>query len=263
MEPNSSSAPFHNSRVRVPTISPTTPSQTHNFFFTQLLFFLSSSPPQHLQPLPPIFDPLYSQHCNDVVPNSNTSHSNSLLADIGSGYFTGGDRLFGQNPNRTGLNFKKRVSFRAYYVGSIIRGTLHLKERSAPVMSQHFDLNGLVTGTLESIAEKNYFEPISILGLSQKSGYQPTFIGKGRLNGSLIGYDGGDSLALDSLRVSSHGFCMFLRYDGLERTWCEDGKFQMLLGFPDSRFVNSVDFHLNLGQPSLLKGNGLRRRIVC
>lgn len=193
-------------------------------------------------------------------------------------------------------------------MGSIIRGTLRLKDRSAPVISLRFDLNGyysdsakklcmvgtgspifagsskflvvlklnypknssvydsLVTGTLECIADKNYFEPISILGLSQKSGYQPTFIGKGRLNGSLIGYDGGESLALDSLSVSSRGFCGLLS-SGLERyeleygsdcwgmncsplggdagyvptffvfhkTRCEDGKFQMLLGFPDSR----------------------------
>ncbi|PRQ28937.1 hypothetical protein RchiOBHm_Chr5g0008391 [Rosa chinensis] len=121
------------------------------------------------------------------------------------------------------------------------------------------------------MVDLNYFELISILGLSRKSGYQPTFIGNGRLNGSLVGYDRGESLGMDSLALekfgrSSRSVCSAvggfgftgeryeLEYESdfgnplggdvgyvpkffvFRRTRCEDGKMQMLLGFPNSSF---------------------------
>ncbi|KAM5588231.1 hypothetical protein ABKV19_006594 [Rosa sericea] len=302
MEPNSSSSsPSHQSRVRVRV----------PFLFFLFIFITITTPSAHATPSS--FHSLYTQHCNDVVPNSHTFPSKPLLNDIGTAYFTGGGRLFTQTHNRTVLNFQKGVSFHVQHVGPIIRGSLALKVESAPVISRLFRLNGyysdsgnklcmvgtvshissespvvlklnypkntsifdiLVTGTLESVSDEidlNYFEPISILGLSQKSGYQPTFIGNGRLNGSLVGYDSGESLGMDSLAlekfgrsrssvcsvVGGFGFTVEryeLEYESgygnplggdvgyvpkffvFRRTRCEDGKMQMLLGFPNSSF---------------------------
>ncbi|XP_050367227.1 uncharacterized protein LOC126785656 [Argentina anserina] len=312
MEPISSSS-SSSSRVRV-----SAHSKTHDSFFTPLLlffFFIATTPTAH-STLPSDFHSLYTHHCNNLVPIPHTHHSKPLHADLGTGYFTGGDTLFSQTPDRTALNFHQQISFQAHYAGSILSGYLVLiTSRSPPEGPQHcreFQLQGhysdtreklcmvgtvspidvpgsssesanvvvlklsypknmsifdiLVTGTLESVS--GYFEPISILGLSQKSGYRPTFIGKGRMNGSLVRYERGESLGRDSLPLekrgkSSRSVCKVLgggvtleKYE-LEyesgygspvggdvgyvptflvagRTRCGDGKMQMLLGFLNS-----------------------------
>ncbi|XP_050371519.1 uncharacterized protein LOC126789413 [Argentina anserina] len=284
------------------------PSTTHNFLFTLfLIFFITAAsafwPESNF---PPNFHSLYTHHCNDVVPNSHAP--NSELA-IDNGYFTGGDSLFGQTPNTTALNFQRKVYFQAKYDGPILRGYLILANESAPGTTGLFSLNGhysdsvsklcmvgggsvgvvlklkypknssifdsLVTGTLEFVSGENDTDVsslglISILGLSQKSGYQPTFID------SLVGSDRGESLGMDSLSLEQLGgsiqsVCKLiggfrvenyeLEYESgygnlvggdvgyvstmlVSETWCEDGKMQMLLRFLNSSVSEGYSFPL-------------------
>ncbi|KAK7412344.1 hypothetical protein VNO78_03799 [Psophocarpus tetragonolobus] len=132
-------------------------------------------------------------------------------------------------------------------------------------------LDCLISGTLESFDDKNslqYFEPISILALSQSSNYKFTVTGNERVNGCGGGSDG-EGL---SFRNSSRGACTtflghtdkfeleygsqcgnvscnavggnggelpdFMLFHG---TRCaERQKVQMLLGFPDSGYRDAV-----------------------
>lgn len=136
----------------------------------------------------------------------------------------------------------------------------------------------LVNGTLESFDDRNslqYFEPISILALSQSSDYKFTLVGNDKGNGCVAGSDGEEDLSLGNL---SQGACASfnghidrfeLEYGsqcrdvscnplgaGVEKlpdfmhfyaTRCvEKRKVQMLLGFPDSTYADFVfPFHPN------------------
>ncbi|KAH7546005.1 hypothetical protein FEM48_Zijuj01G0155000 [Ziziphus jujuba var. spinosa] len=132
--------------------------------------------------------------------------------------------------------------------------------------------SSLITGTLESLNVKHnpyYFEPISLLALSQNLSYEYTLMKKENDNGCISGY-GGKSLSLNE----SYPLCSILgnlveRFeleygsdcDGVScnpvggsagyvpdlmfyyKTRCTDAsKMQMLLGFPNTNYSGGVKF---------------------
>ncbi|XP_062013156.1 uncharacterized protein LOC133729615 [Rosa rugosa] len=122
------------SRVGALPISPTTPLQTHKSLLTPLLlllffFFINFTPTASTLNQIPNLDQLYSRHCNDVVPKSET-HPKWFLTtlssqDLGfhSSYFTGGDRLFNQSSGG-----RKALIFRPNYVArTLADGIFHVK----------------------------------------------------------------------------------------------------------------------------------------
>ncbi|KAL6201452.1 hypothetical protein ACLB2K_025166 [Fragaria x ananassa] len=126
---------FPKSRVRALPISPITPSQTHKSQSSPLLlllFFLliNLTPTASLLIQIPNLDHLYSDHCNDVVPKSET-HPKWFLTtlsvqDIGfhSSYFTGGDRFF----NHTSGSDSKALIFRPNFVARTLKdGIFHVR----------------------------------------------------------------------------------------------------------------------------------------
>ncbi|KAE9591739.1 hypothetical protein Lalb_Chr20g0121901 [Lupinus albus] len=132
-------------------------------------------------------------------------------------------------------------------------------------------LRSFVTGTVESFDDKNslgYFEPISILGLSQSLNYKFTLMGNENGNGC-VGRSDGVSLSLNNL---SQGACTVFRghVDRFELEYgsqcdniscnplgwdtgkllafmyfrvvrcVERRRFRMILGFPDSSYGGTV-----------------------
>ncbi|XP_061375573.1 uncharacterized protein LOC133317710 [Gastrolobium bilobum] len=132
-------------------------------------------------------------------------------------------------------------------------------------------LDSLIRGTLESFDDKNslhYFEPISLLALSQSSNYKFTLVGNDNENGCVAGSNE-ESLSLQNL---SHGACTvfhghtdrfeleygdqchnvscnplgadvkklpdFMHFYGIR--CMERQKVQMLLGFPGSAYSDVV-----------------------
>ncbi|KAG4948461.1 hypothetical protein AAZX31_15G071800 [Glycine max] len=161
-------------------------------------------------------------------------------------------------------------------------GSSHVKMRNANVVLKlRYPrdlslLDCLISGTLESFDDKNnlqYFEPISILALSQSSNYKFTMAGNEKDNGCGGGSDG-EGLSLGNfsqgacttflghtdrfeLEYGSHcgnGSCNPVGGNGelpnfmlFHATRCvERQKVQMLVGFPDSGYQDAVfPFHPN------------------
>ncbi|XP_050367224.1 uncharacterized protein LOC126785654 [Argentina anserina] len=128
------------SRVWPLPLSPTSPPQTHKSQLTPLLFFfffLINLTPTFSLPNPiPNLDQLYSHHCNDVVPKSETHPKWFLttlsIQDIGfhTTFFTGGHRFF---LNSTSGD-RKALIFRPNYVAKTladgifqVRGSMDLR----------------------------------------------------------------------------------------------------------------------------------------
>ncbi|KAK9267561.1 hypothetical protein L1049_009989 [Liquidambar formosana] len=95
-----SSPPLHRSRVRVFPINPLQIHQLPSIHTLIFLFFFianistTTSISKHSQAL-------YAKHCNHMVPASTPTEvyaANGQSFQLTNGYFTGGDRILGQNP---------------------------------------------------------------------------------------------------------------------------------------------------------------------
>uniref|UniRef100_A0A5B6Z5T6 RING-type E3 ubiquitin transferase n=1 Tax=Davidia involucrata TaxID=16924 RepID=A0A5B6Z5T6_DAVIN len=287
MEGNSASPspPLTKSRVRIKVY----PSQTHKFpptpliiifFFFTLNISTTTSIPSRFSQIP------YAKHCNDVVPESAptaTNHGDHAPLQLYNTYFTGGEKILGQQSPQLSRNSRKSVSFRTRNIyqteangvlkldaiisfrGSRILGfprnsthrrlrLVHYRPPRIPVRRQEatFWLYGfwssnlgklcmvgsgssylgsanvvlklnypnastiitsLVNGTLESLDTSdslNYFQPISMLGISLMS-YKYTLIDAENENDGFSVYDDMENA---SLGLKFNSVCSLIRLAG-------------------------------------------------